>query len=83
MRKKLTPSSQAPIQLALSPKQAADALSISERKLWSLTNSGEIPARRCGNRVLYSVVALQNWIDEQSDQFDPTSNKWRRGTKAA
>lgn len=39
---------------------------ISERKLHSMKQSGEIPHVRIGRRVLYSIAALQEWIDAQT-----------------
>lgn len=51
--------------LLLKPQQAAEALSISPRKLWAMTASGEIPHVRLGRCVRYPVDDLQRWIDEQ------------------
>ena len=46
--------------LALRPREAAKALGISERMLWSLTAPrGTIPAVRIGTCVLYPVAGLQ------------------------
>ncbi len=54
-------------KLLCSAREAAKALSISERTLWSLTQPrGPIPVLRCGSRVLYSVDALRRWIDAQT-----------------
>ncbi len=55
------------LPLLLSPKQAAVALAISPRKLWSLTASGEIPHIRIGRSVRYPLTELQRWIAEQQD----------------
>ena len=53
--------------LALRPREAAKALGISERMLWSLTAPrGTIPAVRIGTRVLYPVTGLQAWLDRQA-----------------
>lgn len=52
-------------QLALRPKAAAEALSISERHLYELTQKGVIPCVRMGDgsrTKLYSVEALQDWL---------------------
>ena len=54
------------IRLALSPKEAAKALGIGERLLWSKTNAGEIPHVRIGSRVVYPVDALREWMREQA-----------------
>ena len=52
-------------QLLLTPPQAAEALQISERKLWSMKASGEIPFILLGRSVRYPVADLQRWIDER------------------
>lgn len=55
----------APIEpLALTAKDAARALSIGERTLWALTNSGEIPCVRIGRKVLYPVHLLREYLTE-------------------
>jgi predicted DNA-binding transcriptional regulator AlpA len=65
--------------LLLNPREAARALSISERSLFELTKSGEIPSIVvCKKLRRYSVIELQQWIDtahqQQSDQ-QPTKTK--------
>ncbi len=53
--------------LALRPREAAKALGISERMLWSLTAPrGTISAVRIGTCVLYPVTGLQAWLDRQA-----------------
>ena len=59
----LAPSGQT--ALLLNPQQAAEALAISPRKLWSMTASGEIPHVRIGRSVRYPVDDLRDWIDSQ------------------
>lgn len=54
-----------PKQLLLRCHEAAEMLSISERKLWSLTASGEIPHIRIGRSVRYPVDELRKWILER------------------
>ena len=54
--------------LLLTPKQAADALAISPRKLWSLTASGEVPHVRVGRCVRYPFDALRKWLQERTKQ---------------
>ncbi|REJ90645.1 MAG: DNA-binding protein [Planctomycetota bacterium] len=56
--------------LLLTPPQAAEALAISPRKLWSMTASGEIPHVRLGRSVRYPVDDLQRWIDGQKKGGD-------------
>ena len=52
--------------LALRPREAAQALSISERHLFTLTKDGEIPCVRIGSgsrkTVLYPMESLRNWL---------------------
>ena len=53
--------------LALRPREAAKALGISERMLWSLTAPrGTVPAVRIGTCVLYPVTGLQAWLDRHA-----------------
>ena len=54
-----------PTQPLLDAKQTAKILAISPRKLWSLTNSGQIPHVRIGRSVRYSIDDLIEWIDGQ------------------
>jgi predicted DNA-binding transcriptional regulator AlpA len=59
---------EAPIQFApvprllLKPREAAAALGISPRLLWSLTKSGELPCIRISRCVRYNPAALAEWI---------------------
>jgi len=55
-----------PPRLALRAKDAAWALGIGERLLWSLTNRGEIPHVRLGRTVLYPVDELRRWLSDQA-----------------
>lgn len=52
-------------RMLITPAEAAFALSVSERKLWSMTNAGEIPCVRLGRAVRYSPTDLQDWIDQR------------------
>jgi excisionase family DNA binding protein len=51
--------------LLLTALQAAKALAISPRTLWSLTDSGEIPCVRIGRAVRYDPVDLRAWIERR------------------
>lgn len=53
-------------RLALRPKEAAKALGIGERLLWSLTNRGLIPHLRLGKAILYPVDELRRYLAEQA-----------------
>jgi excisionase family DNA binding protein len=51
--------------LLLKPREAAQALSISARTLWTLTRRGEVPCVRIGRAVRYAPADLRAWIDAQ------------------
>ncbi len=56
-------TSTAPIpRLLLDPKQAAEALAVSERTLFEHTQSKEIPSFKLGRLVRYSVLELEKWV---------------------
>jgi excisionase family DNA binding protein len=46
----------------MSPRDAADYLSMSERKLWSLTKQGEIPYSKIGRLVRYTIDDLDAFL---------------------
>ena len=53
-------------KLLMSMIEAAKALSVSPRTLWSRTEPrGPIPVVRIGARTLYPVDRLRQWIDSQ------------------
>ena len=52
--------------LALRPREAAAALGVSERTLWSWTECGDVPHVRRGKTILYPVEVLRRWLDEQA-----------------
>ncbi len=53
-------------RLLIPIRDAARAVSVSERTLWGLTQPrGPIPCVRLGGRVLYSPAALTRWIEQQ------------------
>lgn len=53
-------------RLALRPRDAAVALGIGERLLWSWTNQNRIPHVRIGKAVLYPLAELERWLAEQA-----------------
>ncbi|QDT51690.1 Helix-turn-helix domain protein [Symmachiella dynata] len=56
--------------LLMSPRQAAAALAISPRTLWSLTAAGKIPHIRIGRSVRYAIDDLQDWIAKRKQGGD-------------
>ena len=49
----------------LTVREAADVLRVSERTLWTLTHSGELPAVRVGRSVRYDQNDLASWIESR------------------
>lgn len=56
------------VRLLWTPKEAAAALGISERLLWSKAKLGDIPCVRINKAVRYSPAALQQWIERASTE---------------
>ena len=58
---------QGPFRLLLSVREAATAMGICEKTLWTLTQTGEIPVIRIGRAVRYPVDGLREWIQKKSE----------------
>jgi hypothetical protein len=56
----------APVILGLRARDAAKALGISERLLWSMTNRHEIPCCRIGKALVYPVDQLREFLAARS-----------------
>lgn len=54
-------------RLLLLPREAAKALAISERTLWTLTKSGEIPCVRLGSSNRYNLRDLEAYIQRRTE----------------
>jgi excisionase family DNA binding protein len=52
-----------PLRLLLTPKEAANALGISDRQLWQLTKDGHVPAVYIGRGKRYDPRDLVTYID--------------------
>jgi excisionase family DNA binding protein len=53
-------------KLLLTAKEAAEQLSVSPRKLWSMTfEDRSIAHVRCGRLVRYPLATLQDWINSR------------------
>jgi excisionase family DNA binding protein len=59
----LTPAPAPMPKLLLTPREAAKALSLCEKTLWTLTRRGELPAVRIGRAVRYDLADLRAFID--------------------
>lgn len=55
-------------RLLLTALEAARALGISQRTLWTLTARGEIPCIKLGRLNRYPRAALEEWIAERTAQ---------------
>jgi len=60
-----TAEAAASVELLLTPAEAAKALKISERKLWTLTNQKLVPHIRIGKSVRYRPESLRIWLAQQ------------------
>lgn len=58
-------------RLLMTANEAARALSICPRTLWTLTHGGQIPFVRIGRLVRYSPDDLRGWIDRQKSSIRP------------
>ncbi len=56
--------------LALRPKDAARALGIGQRLLWSLTNQGVIPCVKFGRCTVYPVDMLREHLRREAQGVD-------------
>mgnify|MGYP006307891125 FL=1 len=54
-------------KLLWNAREAAKALSVSERTLYSRTQDGTLPCVRLGGRRLYDPAALRAWIARQQE----------------
>jgi excisionase family DNA binding protein len=63
-----------PPKLLWTSREAAKALSISERTLWGLTKGGKVPCVRIGRAVRYDPKDIRAWIDGQKSQAQGADN---------
>lgn len=59
-----------PEKLLYTAKEAQQSLSISARKLWSMTASGEIKHVRCGRCVRYDIADIREFIESNKKGGD-------------
>lgn len=52
-------------KMLLTGREAARALSISERTLWGLTATRDVPSIRIGRLVRYDPADLREWIEKR------------------
>jgi excisionase family DNA binding protein len=52
-------------RILVTPREAAAALSISTRTLWTLTNRGELQCVRIGRSVRYKISTLREFAERK------------------
>ena len=57
--------------LAVSVKEVATMLSVSERTVWKIAKSGKIQTRKIGARVVFPVASVHAFLDG-TDSTDAT-----------
>jgi excisionase family DNA binding protein len=62
-------------RLLLNVREAAKALAISERSLWTLTNTGVLSSVRIGRAVRYAIADLESYIDRRRTGSDDKTSK--------
>lgn len=62
----------------LSPKDARTLLAIGSRKLWEMTNRGEIPHLRIGRAIRYDPDDLEEWIHRRKKCGQASDGRWKR-----
>lgn len=60
-----------PIRLTLRPKEAAEALGVSERTLRELLRTGEIPYAKVSRAVLIPVQGIEDFIARHTQKGGP------------
>ncbi|MDP6557949.1 MAG: helix-turn-helix domain-containing protein [Pirellulaceae bacterium] len=56
--------------MLITREEAARLLTISERKLWELTNARQVPCVRIGRAVRFVARDLREWVEDQKEWPD-------------
>lgn len=62
-------------KLLISADDAADVLGLKIPQVYALARDGIVPSVRVGRRVMFSLRALEDWIDRGGT---PLAGGWRR-----
>lgn len=62
-------------KILLKPREAAELLSISQRKLWELTNRGDVPYVGVDRSVRYRPSSLEAWAQRQEGRRGATTTR--------
>jgi len=63
------------LKILWTPGEAAEALAISPRKLWDLTNRNMIRCVRIGRSVRYDPQDIRAYIDTQKTGHEPAESQ--------
>lgn len=63
-----TQESKATESLSLRPREAAEAIGVSERTLWTWTKEGIVPHVKIGGTVLYPIAELRGWLSRKANE---------------
>ena len=53
-------------RLALGLRDAAKALALSQRTVWTMAHDGRLPCVRCGVRLIFPVSMLAAWLEREA-----------------
>jgi excisionase family DNA binding protein len=59
--------------LLIKAPEAAKALALSERTLWSLAKKGELPSIKVNRAVRYDLADLRAWIERKKNPAQPAT----------
>ena len=68
MPSKMLPRTDKNPRLAVTYQEAADSVGVSERTIWELVRSGELPRTSIGRSVRIPVAALHKYIQTKTTQ---------------
>lgn len=63
-------------RVTLRAAEAAKSLGISQRALWTLTKTGDMPHVVCGRITLYPVKGLVEWAESKSRQGEGKASEF-------
>ncbi len=66
-------------KVALTVPEAAEALGISERAVWTLIRTEGLPVVRLGRRTVIYVESLHEWLRERSRPRSPATTDQAEG----
>ena len=71
-RKASKPSDVATQPLAVSVREVAAMLSVSERSVWNLAKTGKIQSRKIGARTIFPLASIHEFLNGTDSSGDAT-----------